>query len=148
MLDLCYLIAEPIAPVTLLACQYIISESSAGGLTCGISALLFITTFSCKYTNNLKVATDSNDCNFPHYRDLEEDNLLNPGSDVDIYCLLICFLHLVQEDLDLFRESWNRHKIRTARNMSPHQLYVTGLHNLSSVGSKNGKCFSELYQAY
>jgi hypothetical protein len=81
-----------------------------------------------------------------YLRDLEEQNVLNPGSDVDIYCLLICFLHLVQQDLDLFKESWNRHKIRTAGNMSPYQLYITGLHNLSSYGQQCGHDFTELKQ--
>ena len=61
-------------------------------------------------------------------RNLEEDGVLHPDNEVDIYCLHICFMHLVQKDLDSFRCAWNEHKIRTAHNMSPKQLFIYGLH--------------------
>jgi hypothetical protein len=77
---------------------------------------------------------------------LEEDGVLHPDNEVDIYCLHICFIHLIQKDLDSFRSAWNEHKIRTANNMSPKQLFIDGLHKLTVLASQTSKIFTELQQ--
>ena len=72
--------------------------------------------------------------------------MLNPADDVDIYCLSICFSTLLQKDLDLFRETWNLHKVRTAHYQTPYQMFETGLHNLRMYEQQTGRSVTELNQ--
>ena len=77
---------------------------------------------------------------------MEDEGLLVPDNELDIYCLHICFFHLIQQDLDTFREAWNLHKIRTANNMSPQQLFIAGLDNLARYAAEKGMIFTEPIQ--
>jgi hypothetical protein len=79
---------------------------------------------------------------------LEKDGVLHPDNEVDIYCLQICFMHLIQKDLDSFRSAWNEHKLRTANNMSPKRVFIYGLttHKLTVLVSRTNEIFKELQQ--
>ena len=77
---------------------------------------------------------------------MEEDHILSPDSEVDLYCLHIVYFHLIQMDLDLFRFGWNKHKIRTANYMTPNQQFIAGLHNLGVYSEKTGNLCTELIQ--
>ena len=57
---------------------------------------------------------------------LEHHNLLNPINDNHLYALNYVYLSRINQDLQLFQESWNNHHIRTEGGMTPHQLFTAG----------------------
>lgn len=58
---------------------------------------------------------------------LEDEGLLDPGSDMDLFCLHYVFLPRINHSLNVFRESYNHHPIRTAGNRTPYQLWIGGM---------------------
>lgn len=64
------------------------------------------------------------------FLDLEDNNLLDPTNAVDLLCVTYTFLPRINRMLELFRNMWNNHKIRTEKNKSPLQLFMTGMHNV------------------
>lgn len=67
-------------------------------------------------------------CKFFYF--LEDTGLLDVNSSCDIYCLHITYLPLIQQQLDLFREGWANHSLRTEHNRTPNQLWIMGLQNM------------------
>lgn len=58
---------------------------------------------------------------------LEAENVLDPGNEVDIFCLHYAFLPHINKCLVDFCGSWNYHPLSTEGNMSPLQLFVEGV---------------------
>lgn len=63
---------------------------------------------------------------------LEDAELLDPSNDEDLFSLHFVFLARIQHQLDIFRESYSHHRLRTENNMSPYQLWVRGMAQLNS----------------
>ena len=59
----------------------------------------------------------------------EDNGLLNINCPLDLYALHIVFIPTLQQHLDLFREGWAHHHMRTEGNRSPQQLWILGLQN-------------------
>ncbi|XP_026128655.1 uncharacterized protein LOC113109211 isoform X1 [Carassius auratus] len=57
---------------------------------------------------------------------LEEGGHLNISDLTHLFCCHCVFLPRLQDDLNLFRNTWDNHPIRTEGNMSPNQLWVMG----------------------
>lgn len=57
---------------------------------------------------------------------LENEGKLNPGNEIDLYCLHLVYLPRINSALESFINSWNNHPISTERNMTPNQLFVRG----------------------
>ena len=62
---------------------------------------------------------------------LEDVGLLDIDNPVDLYSLHYVFLPIIQNQLDLFREAWATHPLRTERNRSPLQLWILGLNEMN-----------------
>ena len=58
---------------------------------------------------------------------LEDDGLLDPLNNVDVFCAHYVFLLRINECLQSFLESWNFHSLSTEHNMTPEQLYTLGM---------------------
>lgn len=58
---------------------------------------------------------------------MEDTEILNPDNDNDMFCLHFIFTPLINQALQLFRCSWNNHKLSTEGNSTPHQLYIKGM---------------------
>ena len=58
---------------------------------------------------------------------LEEHELLDPSDELQLYALHYVYLPRINKALDEFRSAWNHHRIRTAHNKSPYQLFTAGL---------------------
>ncbi|KAL2078033.1 hypothetical protein ACEWY4_025718 [Coilia grayii] len=54
---------------------------------------------------------------------LEEEGLLDLGNATHFFCLHYVFLPRLQENLNLFRDGWDNHPLRTERNLTPNQLW-------------------------
>ena len=60
------------------------------------------------------------------FRQLEEDEKLDPLNEIDVYCLHKVFIPRINYALHAFMESWNNHPISGERNLSPNQLFIRG----------------------
>ena len=58
---------------------------------------------------------------------LEDEHILDPDNDVDMYCLHEVFTVRINRSLREFVSSWNNHPISSERNMTPLQLFHIGL---------------------
>ncbi len=67
------------------------------------------------------------------FQKLEEENILDPLNEVDIFCLHYIFLPRIIKSLDEFRGSWNHHSLSTEGNKSP-QLFTEGVYLLAEEG--------------
>lgn len=64
---------------------------------------------------------------------LEDINLLDINSQVDLYALHFVFLPVIQTQLDIFREGWANHSLRTESNRTPLQLWLLGLSQMNGM---------------
>ena len=56
---------------------------------------------------------------------LEERGLLNVELQLDLWALHYVFVPRINRDLEMYREQWNRHGLRTEHHMTPMQLFVS-----------------------
>ena len=57
----------------------------------------------------------------------EDTSLLDLSCEVHIFCLHYVYLVRVNTALHQFCDAWNNHPLSSERNMSPVQLWITGL---------------------
>ena len=55
---------------------------------------------------------------------LESEKLLDVDNDLLLFCLQYAFVPLIQQNLDIFKERYNRHPLSTESNKTPYQLYA------------------------
>jgi len=77
---------------------------------------------------------------------MEEWGILDPMNDVDIFCLHFVGFPLLQSVVQRARQTWNHHKIRTEKNQTPHQLWISGLVMLAHAEQELGEQYIELDQ--
>ena len=58
---------------------------------------------------------------------LENNELLSPTDEVDLFALHYVFLPRINEHLEMFSQAYSRHRIRTEGNHSPIQLWLHGM---------------------
>ena len=66
-------------------------------------------------------------CFHPIFCSLENEGLLDPLNEADLYCLHFIFLPRINQCIRDFTESWNHHPLSTEGNMTPYQLFYEGL---------------------
>lgn len=57
----------------------------------------------------------------------EDEQILNPEDDTQKMALQVVYKPEIQKRLDLFRHAWNNHKIRSANNRTPTQMWMEGM---------------------
>ena len=65
---------------------------------------------------------------------LEHQNYLDPDNNFHRYALHFVYLPRINQSLQVFKEGWNHHGVRTEHNLSPHQLFVRGALQLQRRG--------------
>ena len=63
---------------------------------------------------------------------LEDEELLDPNSETDLFALHYTFLPRIQKHLDVFRDAYNHHRISGQNNRSPYQLWIQGMAHLDT----------------
>ena len=63
---------------------------------------------------------------------LEDIGILDICDPLDLYALHFIFLPVIQTQLDVFKEGWANHGLRTEKNRTPLQLWVLGLNEMYS----------------
>ncbi len=67
------------------------------------------------------------------FYDLEDEGLLDPSDEIDLFCLHFVFLPRINQLLESFRAAYRRHKLRTEHSRSPMQLWISGIMTTSDV---------------
>jgi len=65
---------------------------------------------------------------------LEDQGMLDPLSDVDLFVLHTVFLSRINHCLKEFTESWNNHPMRNEMNWSPKKIWLNGMINPNNAG--------------
>ena len=58
---------------------------------------------------------------------MEQSGILNMSNDLHLFVLHLVFLPRINFALEEYLKMFNDHKIRTARNMTPNQLWTNGM---------------------
>ena len=58
------------------------------------------------------------------FTELEDQNILDPLNDTDLFCLHYVFLPRINASLHSFQLAWNNHPLSTENNRSPIQIYM------------------------
>ena len=66
---------------------------------------------------------------------LENHNLLDINSEIDLLCLHFVFVPRINKALNEFRDAYNNHGVRTEKHWSPHQMWVNGMINKNNESS-------------
>ena len=75
---------------------------------------------------------------------LESDGLLDPENDNHLFCLHFVYLPVINDILGKFARSWLNHKVRTAGNKTPLQLFIMGM---QQIGGEHGAVASEYFES-
>ena len=57
---------------------------------------------------------------------MEDQGFLDPGSEIDLFCLHSVYKDRINATLKSFTDGWNNHAITTENNMSPTLLFTCG----------------------
>ena len=68
---------------------------------------------------------------------MEEQGFLNRDDETHIWCLHYIFLPIINQHIKNWRDAWIHHPIRTEKNRTPFQLWVTGLQLARRVQAHN-----------
>ncbi|XP_020914989.1 uncharacterized protein LOC110252499 [Exaiptasia diaphana] len=69
-------------------------------------------------------------CNFRQlFYELENEGILDPDNDTDLFCLHYVFLPRINRSLSEFIDAHNNHAISTSRNITPAQLFWINIHH-------------------
>ena len=69
---------------------------------------------------------------------LENNELLSPTDEVDLFALHYVFLPRINEHLEMFSQAYSRHRIRTEGNHSPIQLWLHGMLTTTDTTAASG----------
>ena len=58
--------------------------------------------------------------------------MLNVDNDIHVFCLHYVFLPRINQALKQFQAAWNQHPLSSCSNLSPIQLWITGLSRMPS----------------
>ena len=79
---------------------------------------------------------------------LEDNDLLTPDSNVDLFSLHQVYLPKVNARLCVFREAYSCHGLRSEHNLSPVQLWLRGMLENNDEEATDGmqEIMSEVWQ--
>ena len=74
------------------------------------------------------------------YRELFESvNVLDPDDEVHLFCLHYVFIPRINRHLQSWKDAWMKHPIRSEHNLTPEQLWTSGLQNIALSGNHVAK---------
>lgn len=80
---------------------------------------------------------------------LEDDGLLSPNDEIDLFALHYCFLPRINTHLKVFCQAYNHHRLRTEGNHSPMQLWLQGMLTTNDTTAASGVYdFEEMFEVY
>ena len=67
---------------------------------------------------------------------LESAGLLDPNSDVHLFCLHYVFIPRINAHLQACKDAWVKHPMRSEHNLSPEQLWASDLLRIAGCSSR------------
>ena len=64
---------------------------------------------------------------------MEEELLLNAENEIHMFSLHYIYLTRINKVLQQFSDAWNNHPLSTEQNLSPVQLWISGLYHSSGT---------------
>ncbi|XP_051778551.1 uncharacterized protein LOC127526648 [Erpetoichthys calabaricus] len=86
---------------------------------------------------------------FPIYKEfyeMEDNGILEEGNSLHKGCLQYVYYSTINQRLEMFKEGWNKHRIRTEHNRTPEQIWFDSLSTIShqtSLSDMNTQQFRE-----
>ena len=74
---------------------------------------------------------------------LEEESLLKVNNEEHLFYIHYVYKAVINQMLSNFKNSWLNHKIRTARNKTPLQLFIMGM---QQIGNESSVVASEYFE--
>ena len=68
---------------------------------------------------------------------MEDVGILDADDEIDLYTLYYIFIPIIQKQIDLVKQAWACHPLRTERNRSQQQLWILGLHATRSQAEQH-----------
>jgi hypothetical protein len=62
---------------------------------------------------------------------MESTGNLDPNDDIQLWCLHLVFLPLINKHISSWQEAWVLHPLRSEINKTSIQLWIAGLHAIS-----------------
>ena len=66
---------------------------------------------------------------------LESVSLLDPNNELHLFCLHTVYIPRINRHLQSWREAWAKHPMRSEHNLSPEQLWTSGLQRIATSNS-------------
>ncbi len=79
---------------------------------------------------------------------MEDAGLLDVESEIHLFCLHFVFVPRINSSLDAFRDAWSHHPLSTERNMTPLQLWISGLARNQDVQLTEVRAYPVSLQIY
>src|SRR2546423_5070890 len=76
---------------------------------------------------------------------LEEMGNLDLNNNVYMFCLHYVFLPRINQSLEKWKVAWNKHKISSENNLTPEQLYTTGMMTCGFRGMEDSNIIPSEY---
>ena len=70
-------------------------------------------------------------------------NILDPDNDLHLFCLHYVFIPRINRHLEMWRMGWIKHPLRSERNMTPEQLWTSGL---QAIAFSNSHIANEVFE--
>lgn len=72
---------------------------------------------------------------------LENQDVLNADDDCHLWCLHYVFVPIINRHLSNWKDAWVHHPLRTERNRTPMQLWISGLQEAWGFLGPEGEVF-------
>lgn len=83
------------------------------------------------------------------FTSLEENGFLDIDNEIHLLCLHYIYQARIEDMLLQFKDSWNNHKLRTAHNKTPIQLFIMGMQQVADDhGILTAEYFDNLSQVW
>ncbi|CAH3122845.1 unnamed protein product, partial [Porites lobata] len=79
---------------------------------------------------------------------LENQDVLNADDDCHLWCLHYVFVPIINRHLSNWKDAWVHHPLRTERNRTPMQLWISGLQEAWGFLGPEGEVFQGDYSNY
>lgn len=72
---------------------------------------------------------------YDHFTVMESQGILDPDNEEHLFCLHEMYKPVINDMLRRFCDSWMNHKLRTAANKTPLQLFIMGMQQIGREDS-------------
>lgn len=80
------------------------------------------------------------------FNHLEQEGLLDPLHEVDLFCLHYVYLNIINYHLEQWTRSWNTHSMTSCNSLTPMQMWIEGSLTCSGIHESGNSMVSKFLQ--